>query len=225
LPVALLFVSGIGLYADAADKSAATVAKDAGLQGLIASQVASSASGGARWLIFVVMVPAVLYALAKLYRAIAVTHAIAWHGSGRGVRLTAGGVGAVGAALLANVVAAELVGWVRRQNSLGGVSALLVYLVIVGGAWLVVSLKLPRRETEWSDLLPGALLVGAGLLLVNVFNVYVTTRLVEGRADTYGALGIAAALLFSLVLVGRLIVVSAELNATLDERRTHALSR
>ena len=39
--------------------------------------------------------------------------------------------------------------------------------------------------------------------------------LVENRADTYGALGIAAALLFSLVLVGRLAVVSAELNAVL----------
>ena len=57
---------------------------------------------------------------------------------------------------------------------------------------------------------------------MNVFNVYVTTRLVEDRADTYGALGIAAALLLSLVIVGRLIVVSAELNALLasPERRS-----
>jgi hypothetical protein len=31
--------------------------------------------------------------------------------------------------------------------------------------------------------------------------------------------GIATALLFSLVLVGRLMIVSAELNAALDERR------
>jgi uncharacterized BrkB/YihY/UPF0761 family membrane protein len=60
--------------------------------------------------------------------------------------------------------------------------------------------------------------VGIGLLLVNVFNVYVTTRLVQGRADTYGALGIATALLFSLVLVGRVMILSAELNATLAER-------
>ena len=77
----------------------------------------------------------------------------------------------------------------------------------------------PRRSL--AALLPGALLFGVGLLFVNVFNVYVTTRLVEGRADTYGALGIATALLFSLVLVGRLIVVSAELNASLWERSAH----
>ena len=61
---------------------------------------------------------------------------------------------------------------------------------------------------------------GAGLLCVNVFNVYVTTRLLEGREDTYGALGVAAAVLFSLVLVGRLFVLSAELNASLYERRS-----
>jgi len=54
--------------------------------------------------------------------------------------------------------------------------------------------------------------------LINAFNVYVTTRLVEGRADTYGALGIATALLFSLVLVGRLMALSSELNALLAER-------
>jgi hypothetical protein len=40
LPVALLFVSGIGLYASAADKSPGKVAEDAGLQGLVASNVA-----------------------------------------------------------------------------------------------------------------------------------------------------------------------------------------
>jgi uncharacterized BrkB/YihY/UPF0761 family membrane protein len=60
---------------------------------------------------------------------------------------------------------------------------------------------------------------GTGLLFINVFNVYVTTRLVEDRANTYGALGVAAALLFSLVLVGRVIVISAELNAEIENRR------
>jgi uncharacterized BrkB/YihY/UPF0761 family membrane protein len=80
-------------------------------------------------------------------------------------------------------------------------------------------MQLPHRDARWPAFLPGALPFGAGLLLVNVFNVYVTARLVEGRANTYGALGIATALLFSLVLVGRLMIVSAELNAALDERR------
>jgi len=219
LPTALLFVSGIGLYADAADKSTREAADDAGLQGLIASQVASTASGKAQWAVFVVMVPVALYAATRLYRAIAITHALAWLGSGRGVRVTPRGVGLLIAMLLMTVVAVEIGGWVRRHSQLGGLVALLVYVVLVGGAWLLLSRELPRREVDWTALLPGAAVVGAGLLLVNVFNVYFTTRLVEDRADTYGALGIAAALLFSLVLVGRVIVLSAELNAELDERR------
>jgi uncharacterized BrkB/YihY/UPF0761 family membrane protein len=62
-------------------------------------------------------------------------------------------------------------------------------------------------------------LFGIGLLFVSAFNIYVTARLIEGRANTYGALGVATAVLFSLFLVGRLMVFAAELNALLDDRR------
>ena len=219
LPTSLLLVSGLGLYAGTVDKSPSTVAKEAGLHGLIASEVSQTASSRARGVVFLLMIPAVLYALVTLYRAIAKVHAIAWHGSGRGVRITPRGVGVLGGALLVQLVTGEIVGWIRRGHQLGGLAALLVYVVVIGGAWLVVSLQLPHREVRWAALVPGAVLFGVGSLLVNAFNIYVTTRLVEGRADTYGALGIATALLFSLVLVGRLMVVSPELNALLCERR------
>jgi membrane protein len=215
LPTALLFVSGLGLYADAADKSTSEAASEAGLHGLIASQVASASSSNARWLVFLLIVPVVLYATATLYRALAIVHAIVWQGSGRGARATPRGIGMLFGALLLVIAAAQIVGWIRRHDQLGGLTALLVYLVLAGGAWLLVSLHLPHRDVPWHALLPGAALVGVGLLFVNVFNVYVTTRLVEGRADTYGALGIATALLLSLVIVGRLMVISAELNALL----------
>jgi len=213
LPTALLFVSGLGLYAGAADKSTSEAAREAGLHGLIASQVASASADGARWLVFILLIPAVLYATATLYRALAIVHGIVWEGPGRGARVTPSGIGMVFVALLLVIAAAQIVGSIRRHDQLGGLSALLVYLVLAGGAWLLVSLQLPHRDVRWQALLPGAAVVGVGLLFVNVFNVYVTTRLVEGRADTYGALGIATALLLSLVIVGRLIVFSAELNA------------
>jgi uncharacterized BrkB/YihY/UPF0761 family membrane protein len=219
LPTALLLVSGLGLYAGAVDKSTNTVAKEAGLHGLVASEVASAASGRARWIVFILVIPAALWAALSLYRAVAKVHAIAWHGSGRGVRISPKGFGFFLGALLLQFVAAEIVGWIRRHDQLVGLSALLVYLVFVGCAWLVVSTELPHRDVRWPALVPGALLFGAGLLLVNVFNVYVTARLVEDRANTYGALGVATALLFSLLLVGRLMVVSAELNASLAARR------
>jgi hypothetical protein len=71
LPTALLLVSGLGLYARATDKRPGEVAEEAGLHGLIASEVASAASGRARGLVFVLMIPAVLYATALLYRSLA----------------------------------------------------------------------------------------------------------------------------------------------------------
>ena len=219
LPTTLLLVSGLGLYAGTVDKSPAKVAEEAGLHGLIAAQVASAASGRSRWIVFLVMIPAVLYAVAALYRATAKVHAIVWHESGRAVRITPRGVGVYIGALVLQFVAVEIVGWIRRVDQVGGLAALLVYLVLAGGAWFLVSTQLPHREPPWPTLLPGALLFGVGSLSINVFNVYITTRLVEGRANTYGALGVAAALLFSLVLVGRLMVVSAELNASLADRQ------
>jgi uncharacterized BrkB/YihY/UPF0761 family membrane protein len=218
LPTVLLLVSGLGLYAGATDKRPGQVAEEAGLNGLIAREVASAASSHGRLLVFVLMIPAVLYATATLYRSLAKVHALVWQGSARGVRATRNGVVVLLGAFALQFAAAETVGWIRRTDRLGGIAALAVYLVLVGGAWLVVSTELPHRNAAWVALIPGSALFGAGLLFVNVFNVYVTTRLVEGRADTYGALGVAAALLFSLVLVGRLMIVSAELNALLDER-------
>jgi membrane protein len=222
LPTALLFVSGLGLYADAADKSPTTVAKEAGLTGLIASEVASTASGKARWIVFLTMIPVTLYAIVKLYRSVAIVQGIVWQGSGRGARATRKGVGVFIVMLLAVFVALEILSWIRRHDQVAGVLALLVFLFLVGGAWLLVEMQLPHRDVPWTALVPGAALFGVGLLLINIFNVYITTRLVQDRADTYGALGVAAALLFSLVLVGRLVVASAVLNVSLHDLRARA---
>jgi uncharacterized BrkB/YihY/UPF0761 family membrane protein len=219
LPSALLLVSGFGLYAGIADQSPSQVAREAGLHGLIASQVADASSSRNRWLIFLLMIPAVIYALAKLSRALAVVHALAWRRTGRGVHVTVAGVGLLGAAFAVDIGAAGLVGWIRGHEPLGGLWAVAIYLVLVGGMWLLVSRRLPGGEAGWLAVAPGAALFGVGLLFVNVFNVYVTTRLVENRANTYGVLGVAAALLLSLVLVGRAVVLAAELNAAIDERR------
>ena len=70
------------------------------------------------------------------------------------------------------------------------------------------------------DRVPGAILYGVGTFAIYLFNVLVIGWLIEERQDTYGALGAAAALLFSLYLTGRLIVSSAVLNATVA-RRAH----
>jgi uncharacterized BrkB/YihY/UPF0761 family membrane protein len=57
------------------------------------------------------------------------------------------------------------------------------------------------------------------VLLVNLFTVLLIGRIAESRADTYGTLGVAAAVLLSLWMTSRVVVVSAEVNAVFSARR------
>ncbi len=219
LPLSLFLVAGLGIYADTTEQSPSEVASHSGLTGLIAKEVAAAASSPARWAIFIVTLPILVYAAGMLYRAIAIVHAIAWHGSGRAVRLSPKGFAVFSGVFFAQFAGLVILGWIRHSDQVSGVIGLVVYGVLLGGAWLGLARHRPRRDVAWTALVPGAATVALGMLFVNAFNVYVTSRLVEDRADTYGALGVATALLFSLYLVGRLIVGSAVLNATLDARR------
>lgn len=62
-----------------------------------------------------------------------------------------------------------------------------------------------------------------GVELSHAVIVYVISPWAVGKQGTYGALGVAAALLVGLFLISRLVVVAAVVvNATLWERRSRA---
>jgi membrane protein len=92
-------------------------------------------------------------------------------------------------------------------------------LVGFAGLWLLISLQLPHRSATWVDLIPGALLYGVGTEVLNVVVAYVITPWALAKQGTYGALGVAAALLFGLFLISRVAVAAAVANATLWERQ------
>jgi uncharacterized BrkB/YihY/UPF0761 family membrane protein len=71
----------------------------------------------------------------------------------------------------------------------------------------------------WTALIPGCVLFGIGVESLHVVAAYAFAPWAASRQGTYGALGIAAALLFGLFLVSRLMVAAAVLNATLGDRR------
>jgi len=63
--------------------------------------------------------------------------------------------------------------------------------------WLVLSwFLLPHGTVEWSELVPGALVVGIGVAGISLFNTLVLFPWLVEREETYGVLGIAAGLLF-----------------------------
>ena len=61
--------------------------------------------------------------------------------------------------------------------------------------------------------------MAVGLELLTDIGTYVIAPRVESSQSTYGALGIAAALLFGLYIISRLVVAAAVVNATVWERR------
>jgi uncharacterized BrkB/YihY/UPF0761 family membrane protein len=71
----------------------------------------------------------------------------------------------------------------------------------------------------WYALLPGAALLAVGLELLALLGTYFIAPRIESSQRAYGALGIAATLLFGLYVIARLVVASAILNATVWERR------
>lgn len=65
---------------------------------------------------------------------------------------------------------------------------------------------------------PGAVFVAVGADLMHTLTVYWIGPLVARKSTTYGAVGIALAVLFWVYVFGRIIVGSAGVNVTLWRR-------
>lgn len=115
---------------------------------------------------------------------------------------------------------------IRERSDLAGFGFVLVQVAVLVALWWGVSRALPHdSRAGWLALLPGALLVGLGAWVLHVASVYLLARRIASASDLYGSLGIAAALLVWLYLLGRLVVAGAMVNATLWERRTGRMDR
>jgi uncharacterized BrkB/YihY/UPF0761 family membrane protein len=219
LPFAVFLVSGLGLYAEAQDQEADDLAGDVGVTEAVAEQIATAASDTARWWVLLISVPILAYALGQLFRAIAIVHALAYSGTGRrAVHLTPRAIGLFAAAVLTQFVVVNAVGALRANSFFGVVLGALVAVGALSALWLGVSSLLPHGTATLTERIPGALLYGVGSLGLYLFDTILVGWLIEERVDTYGALGAAAALLFSMYLTGRLIVGAAVLNATVSAR-------
>jgi uncharacterized BrkB/YihY/UPF0761 family membrane protein len=98
------------------------------------------------------------------------------------------------------------------------IATVLIGIAYVWLAFLVLWV-LPRPSVHWTALLPGAIAIGLGLQVIHLVNVYFISYRISTSSETYGALGVAAAILLSLFLIGRLFVAGVILNATLWERQ------
>ena len=219
LPFALVIVAGIGIAASASE-SPESASSSLGLHGVVASSVAQAAHGSSRWYALLIGVPVLLWATRNLLKTLVVVHRLVWSEPRRTVRKPS--VSATLWFLLLLVAFFALNQLARSVGSWTGSVTLriLVGFVAIGGWWLVISMRLPHRGVPWLELVPGAILMAVGLELLSSIGVFLIAPRIESSQRAYGALGLAATLLFGLYLVSRLVVASAVVNATVSEKRS-----
>jgi uncharacterized BrkB/YihY/UPF0761 family membrane protein len=220
LPFGLVLVAGLGIAADATSQSSTKAAKQLGLAGLVTTSVSSASQSSTRWYALLVGVPILFYATRSMLRVMIGSHRLVWTDlRERAPRPTIKATALFLLLLLGFFAFTAAAGAARASSSfLVGLVVSLVMIVPYGGIWLLVSLRLPHQTAAWTWLLPGALLFGVGIELVQVAIAYFIAPLALNKEGTYGALGIAAGLLLGFFYIARLMVGSALLNATLWER-------
>jgi uncharacterized BrkB/YihY/UPF0761 family membrane protein len=121
--------------------------------------------------------------------------------------------------IVATLAAIAGAGAVRHNSPGPGLLATVSVVLVVAALWLFVSWHMPRPETTWKDLVPGALFVAVNVQIVHLVTVYYVSRKIEGASTSYGALGSATGILLSLFFLGGVLVVGIALNAVLWTRR------
>jgi uncharacterized BrkB/YihY/UPF0761 family membrane protein len=221
LPAALLATGVLGLVYRVSPKTPQSVAVHSGLGGVVANAVGTASNQSQRATVVLIVLGAGLtvYTAMTLVRSLRVAFVLAWGlPLVRGRRLLADSIW-FSAALIAQLALGGAASWVREQTAVGGVVVGLVVSLVGAALWLWISWRLPHAEIPWTALIPGSVMVCAGLVGMHLATVYYFAGHLEHAGRLYGSLGVAATLLLWLYLVARLIVGGAFLNATLWYRK------
>jgi uncharacterized BrkB/YihY/UPF0761 family membrane protein len=220
LPFTLVLVAGLGFLESANKESPEDLAETLGIVGLASESIARAAADAehARLFALLIGVPALYIASVGTIKAFRTVSALAWGIPAEPVRraplAVLGFLGLLTASFAVTVSGAT----VRDQSPGFGLFATL--LIAIGYVWIAFTALwvLPRRSVPWTALIPGAILIGLGLQAIHLTTVYFISYRVSSSSETYGVLGVAAALLLALYLIGRLFVAGVILNTTLWER-------
>ena len=219
LPFVLVLVGGLGVISAAASETPEELAGEASMSSLVTASVQSAANSNARWYALLIGIPILLYTTRTLLRSLMGVNRLIWTARVRRAKPTV--LQTLG--FLAIMTSFPLVSGVasaaRASSTSTGVVVTLGATAVYGTLWFLISWWLPHADAPRSALLPGSVVFAVGTLGLHVFWAYFVGPLASSRHDTYGSLGIAAALLLGLYFLGRLLVVSGAVNATLWERR------
>ena len=223
VPFGLVLAAIGSFWSESNQGSIVSTVRKFGISGAAARNARAAFTEGQhnRWYLLITGIVFLLWFGIGAVRALRVAHQVAWAVRGSKLRNPIG----ASALFTTTVVSVSLIGagsqWVRHSS--GGWLGLLI-LVAMFGVYATVAVGamslLPHAGAPRLALLPGAVLAGLGMILVQAFvSVYLGPKL-ERQPQLYGALGAATVILLWLYIVARLIVAAAFLNATLWDRRT-----
>ncbi|HEX4520263.1 MAG TPA: YhjD/YihY/BrkB family envelope integrity protein [Gaiellaceae bacterium] len=223
LPLALTGVLILGIATSVADVNQNRAVERFGLAGSMASSIANAAPQHVTFGTYVALVGAVLvtlYATYSLTRAVRAIHAMAW---GLPFRVARTPLTAVLLGLGALVAIIGLGSVIRGAADSLPLSLAIVVVPLLNAlyvaAWLAISAWLPNRAEHWTQLLPGAIVVGIALAAIHAFVGIALVNYLKTKEETYGVLGLAAGLLLTLYALGWAIAAGATLNAELVARK------
>ena len=220
LPLALTLAAVLGFLHASRAESPADAAHDLGLGAYITSSVneAAQQASSSRWLLLLIALYGLYVASSGGAKAVLAVHALAWELPPQRPRRSWVTALAFTGFAVAVLVLATFENWLHTESGRLGLLFRLLMIIILGLYWFGASLLLPHAEGPWTMLVPGALLFAVGTQVLHLVTVFYLADRVASASELYGALGSAAAVLLWLYLIGRLVVGSALLNATLWER-------
>jgi membrane protein len=221
LPFVLVLVSGLGFLSAADSQAPQDLAKQAGILGLTAKSISDASASAERTRFYALLIglPALYLASVGFVKALMVAHALVWGVPQRKLVRKPLAAAVMTGVLVGVLVLLAVEQRVRESAEGPGIFVTLFFVVLAAGLWLFVSWYLPHAEVTVWQLVPGALVVAAGVQVVHLVTVYYVSRKVTHSAAAYGALGAATAILLSLFLIARVIVFGASFNAEMYRRR------
>jgi uncharacterized BrkB/YihY/UPF0761 family membrane protein len=221
----LVIAAIASFWVRSSERSLTDTAKSFGLSGVAAHSAASAVSDGShgRWYLLVAGIVLVAYFGLGGAQALRVAALVAWRLEPSRMRRRGRASAVFTAVFVLGITLTMIATWGRHHAP--GVGLLIAISAVAGFVALAVLAfsVLPRPAgTTWRSLLPGALLVGAGVTGVHLFVVYYLSGKLERSPKLYGTLGASTVVLLGLFLMARVIVSGMFLNATLWRRAGQA---
>jgi len=217
VPFVYILFTAVGLASTAANQDPAMLAKTLGITGVLAGAVVNSQDISVLSQFFLVLGASValIWTANSLVKTLYVVHWLIW-----GVpRLKPTGFRTIGTTIgLAVLLTVLAVATNDLRTDVGRLVSLLVALIVMAvafAAWWWVSWRLPHAPVSARQLIPGAVLVALGVEVLHLMTTYWIGHVVARKSNTYGAIGIALAVLLWVYILGRIIVASAGVNVAL----------